>query len=46
MVQYISYHVDLQFIIYQAFKEFPILLKFKENWVIYDYLYVYLKNSV
>ncbi|KAI0280566.1 hypothetical protein BC826DRAFT_878847, partial [Russula brevipes] len=26
-------------------KEFPILLTFDENWVVHDYLRIYLKNS-
>ncbi|KAI0245492.1 hypothetical protein BJV78DRAFT_1158574 [Lactifluus subvellereus] len=29
----------------QASREFPILLKFEENWVVHDYLHTYLKNS-
>jgi hypothetical protein len=29
----------------QASREFPILLKFEENWVVHDYLRTYLKNS-
>lgn len=29
----------------QASTEFPILLKFENNWVVHDYLRVYLKNS-
>jgi len=35
----------MQFITHQASKEFPILLKFEGNWVVHDYLRVYLKNS-
>jgi hypothetical protein len=45
MVRYFSYHVDTQFIIHQVSEEFPILLKFEGNWVIHDYLRIYLKNS-
>jgi len=30
---------------HQASEEFPILLKFEGNWVVHDYLRVYLKNS-
>ena len=30
---------------HQASEEFPVLLKFEENWVVYDYLHIYLKNS-
>lgn len=29
----------------QLSREFPVLLKFEENWVIHDYLRVFLKNS-
>jgi len=29
----------------QASNEFPILLKFEDNWVVHDYLCIYLKNS-
>ena len=29
----------------QVSKEFPVLVKFEENWVIHDYLRVFLKNS-
>lgn len=29
----------------QASKEFPILLEYERNWVVHDYLRIYLKNS-
>ena len=29
----------------QVSKEFPILLQFEDNWVVHDYLRIYLKNS-
>jgi len=29
----------------QVSREFPILLKFEDNWVTHDYLRIYLKNS-
>lgn len=45
MVRYFSCHVDMQFTTHQASEEFPVLLKFEGNWVIHDYLRVYLKNS-
>jgi hypothetical protein len=46
MVRHFSYHVDMQFIdSSQASEEFPILLQFEGNWVVHDYLHVYLKNS-
>jgi len=38
--------VDLKFIIHQASEEFPILLKFEGNWVVHDYLHMYLKNNI
>lgn len=45
LVRYFFYPVDTQFIVHQASEEFPILLKFEGNWVVHDYLRVYLKNS-
>jgi hypothetical protein len=45
MVRYLSYHVDIEFITHQASEEFPVLLEFEGDWVIHDYLRVYLKNS-
>jgi hypothetical protein len=45
-VRYFSYHTVVQLITpRQASKEFPILLKFDGNWVVHDYLRVYLKNT-
>jgi hypothetical protein len=29
----------------QASKEFPVLLEYEGNWVVHDYLRIYLKNS-
>jgi len=29
----------------QASNEFPVLLKFENNWVVHDFLRIYLKNS-
>ena len=34
----------MQLITRQVSKEFPILVKFEGNWVIHDYLRVFLKN--
>ena len=45
MVRYFYFHVDMQFITRQVSEEFPDLLKFEGNWVIHDYLRIYLKNS-
>lgn len=46
LVRYFSNHTDVQLIIvWQASNEFPILLKFEDNWVVHDYLRIYLKNS-
>ena len=35
----------MQFITHQLSEEFPVLHRFEENWVVHDYLHVYLKNS-
>jgi hypothetical protein len=45
MVRYFFRHVDMQFTTHQASEEFPVLLKFEGDWVIHDYLRIYLKNS-
>ncbi|KAI0296891.1 hypothetical protein BC826DRAFT_967917 [Russula brevipes] len=47
LVRYFLSRTDVQLItVGQVSKEFPILLTFDENWVVHDYLRIYLKNSV
>jgi len=46
LVRYFLSRTDVQLItVGQVSKEFPILLTFDENWVVHDYLRIYLKNS-
>src|SRR6266851_3130284 len=44
MIFFQSYGCTIDYSV-QASNEFPILLKFEDNWVVDDYLRIYLKNS-